>query len=187
MSTIAEADALAMAAAPERATEADAATGTPRVRHVPPGEGQAVWVAGDTYTFKAVSRDTDGRLFAWEAEIPPGAGPPPHIHLDQFEAYYLIEGELEVLDRDRTFTARAGSFVYIPEGAVHAFRNRGDRPARMLLWMTPGGFEEFFMVVGQLAIPGRTAPPLGPEEVERSTRAAARYGLKMAEAPGWAL
>ncbi len=183
MNTITRAGAMSEGAAPD----ADETPATPRVLHVPPGEGQAVWVAGDTYTFKAVRQDTNGQLFAWEADIPPNAGPPPHIHLTQFEAYYLIEGELEVLDGDRIFTARAGSFVYIPAGAVHAFRNRSDRHARMLVWMTPGGFEDFFLEVGRPAVPGRKAPPLGPEEIERTQRVAAKYGLRIADAPGWAM
>lgn len=157
----------------------------PRVLHVPRGEGRAVWVVGDTYTFKAVSKDTNGQLFAWEAEIPPHAGPPAHVHLNQFESYYVIEGELEVLDGATTFAATAGSFVYIPAGAVHAFRNRTDRPVRMLIWMTPGGFEDFFLEVGQPARPGEKAPLLGPDEGEKMGRAASKYGLQFAEAPVW--
>jgi quercetin dioxygenase-like cupin family protein len=156
-----------------------------RVLHVPRGEGRAVWVVGDTYTFKAVSKNTGGQLFAWEAEIPPHAGPPAHVHLNQFEAYYLLEGELEVLDGNTTFTATAGSFVFIPAGAVHAFRNRSDRPARMLIWMTPGGFEDFFLEVGQPARRGETAPLLGPEEGAKMVRAAARHGLELVDAPAW--
>jgi quercetin dioxygenase-like cupin family protein len=113
------------------------------VLHVRRGEGEQLWVVGDTYTFKLTARETGGRLLAWEAEIPPEAGPPPHIHHAQLEAYYVLEGELTILDDDRTFTARAGDFVYIPPGAVHAFRNASTRPARMLIWMSPAGLEKF--------------------------------------------
>lgn len=50
------------------------------VKHVPLGEGESVWVVGDTYTFKAVSEDTGGTYMLFEASIPPQSGPPPHIH-----------------------------------------------------------------------------------------------------------
>lgn len=167
------------AEAAERTQNSAIRSEAPRVLHVPSGEGQSVSVVGDTYTFKAVSENTNGQLFAWEASIPPEAGPPPHIHLHQFEAYYVLEGELEVLDDDRTFTARAGSFVYIPAGAVHAFRNRSGRQARMLIWMTPGGFENFFLEVGQSPQPGQKPPLPSPEEAEKMNRAAAKYGLEI--------
>lgn len=150
-----------------------------RVRHVPAGEGEALWVVGDTYTFKATGAETGGRLFVWEAYVPPLAGPPPHVHTEQHEAYFLLDGELEVLDGETTIQARAGSFVYVPPGTVHAFRNSGNRPARMLVWMTPAGFEGFFREVGQSARAGARAPLLGPEELARTIEAAPRYGMEL--------
>ncbi|HXE57819.1 MAG TPA: quercetin 2,3-dioxygenase [Gemmatimonadales bacterium] len=168
------------------AASIDPAGPGPRVRHVPAGEGPAIWVVGDTYTFKAVGRDTGGRLTVWEAEIPPGAGPPPHLHREQDEAYYVLDGELEVRDGDRTFMAERGSFVFIPRGAVHCFRNVGQRPSRMLLWMTPAGFEDFLLAVGQPARPGEAAPPLGPEELAKTVELAPRHGmeLRLPDEPG---
>lgn len=152
-----------------------------QVRHVPRGDGRAVWVAGDTYTFKATGADTEGRLTAWEAEVPPGGGPPPHLHRDQDEAYYLLDGELEVLDGARLFTARAGDFVFIPRGTVHRFLNVTSAPSRMLIWMTPAGFEEFLLRVGRPARPGESAPPLDADEIARTTAVAGEYGLEMVE------
>lgn len=149
------------------------------VRHVAAGDGTKVWVVGDTYTFKATGDDTAGRLFVWVADIPPAAGPPPHIHLHQDEAYYLLDGELEVSNGDSSFTARAGSFVYIPRGTVHCFRNSSKSVARMLVWMTPAGFEQFFLEVGQPARPGESAPPLCPEEMAKTLAAAPKYGMEL--------
>ena len=155
------------------------ATSTPYLRHVARGEGPAIWVAGDTYTFKATGADTGERLTVWEATVPPGAGPPPHLHLGQDEAYYLLEGELEVLDGERRFTARAGDFVFIPRGTVHRFRNVSQSASRMLLWMTPAGFEGFLFRVGQPARPGEQAPPLSAEEIARSVAIAHEYGMEI--------
>ncbi len=151
----------------------------PRVLHVPAGAGEMIWVVGDTYTFKATGAETDGQLFVWEASVPPLGGPPPHIHHTQQEAYYLLEGELEIMDGERTFAASAGSFVYIPPGVVHSFRNTASTPARMLVWMTPAGFENFFREVGQRPRPGESAPLLGPEEMAKTIDAAPRYGMEV--------
>ncbi len=150
---------------------------TSSVLHVPAGGGQKVWVVGDTYTIKARRENTDGVLGLLEASVPAGGGPPPHVHANEDEAYYVLEGELEVLDGERTFVARAGSFVFIPRGTLHRFRNVGFGHARMLVLITPAGFEEFFVSVGQPASPGEPAPPLGEEEIARTQDLAPRFGM----------
>lgn len=149
------------------------------VQHLLPGEGPAIWASGDTYTFKSTGRDTEGQLTVFEADIPPGGGPPPHVHHDADEAYYLLEGELEVLDGERTFTARAGDYVYIPRGRLHRFQNVGEGNSRMLVLFTPAGFENFLFEVGLPARPGETPPPVGPEEIARAVRAAPKHHLEL--------
>lgn len=65
--------------------------------HVPPGEGESLWVVDDTYTFKDVIENTGGALLLFEASSPPQGGPPPHVHHQEDEAYYVLEGAIEVL------------------------------------------------------------------------------------------
>jgi hypothetical protein len=45
-----------------------------------PNEGRTIAVVGDIYRFLATGEDTDGRYATWEAIVPPGGGPPPHVH-----------------------------------------------------------------------------------------------------------
>ena len=148
------------------------------VVHVPPGDGRSLWVVGDTYTLKVTSEDTNGALFFMEGIVPPQGGPPPHVHRETDEAHYVQEGELEVLDGDRTFVARAGSFVFIPKGTVHAFKNVGTETAKMLTLLTPAGFERFLEEAGRPAGEG-TAPPPGPEDIERGIAAASKYDIEI--------
>jgi quercetin dioxygenase-like cupin family protein len=149
------------------------------VRHVPAGEGRSIWIVGDTYTFKAASEDTGGAYMLFEANVPPQSGPPPHIHHWEDEAYYILDGQVEILDNDRTFVAGAGSFVHIPRGTLHRFKNVGETTARILVLFTPGGFENFFFEVGLPAKEGGTAPPLGPKEIERTLAAAPKHGMEV--------
>lgn len=149
------------------------------VVHVPAGDGEKVWVVGDTYTLKARAGMTGGVVALVEASIPAGSGPPPHVHQNEDEAYYVLEGELEVLDGEETFVARPGSFVFVPRGTVHRFRNVGFGHAHMLVLITPAGFEEFFRAVGEPARAGEQAPPLGPEELARTMELAPRFGLDL--------
>ncbi len=148
------------------------------VRHVPAGEGRSIWITGDTLTFKAVGEENGGGLMLLEGVIAPQQGPPPHIHHREDEFYYVLEGELEILDGDRTFIASAGSFVHIPRGTLHRFKNVGETPAKMLTFFTPAGMEDFFFEAGVPAQEGGTTPPLGPEEIERTLAAAPKYGME---------
>lgn len=147
------------------------------------GEGRAVHMSGDTYTFKAVGETSDGMLTLFEAIIPPGGGPPPHIHHREIEYYYVLEGALEITDGDQTFTAPPGTFVTIPKGVLHRFKNAGAEPAKMLLLFTPGGIEGMFFAIGKPATPGSSASPPDAAEVARVLSAGPEYGMEVPALP----
>ncbi|MFD9881025.1 cupin domain-containing protein [Streptomyces alboflavus] len=151
----------------------EAATG---VRHVRSGEGRSLWVVGDTYTIKAGGDSTNGAFALIEASVPPGGGPPPHVHGREDEAFYLLDGELEVLAGRTTTRARVGDFLYLPRGIVHGFTNPGVTPARMLILTAPAGFERFFAEAGVPAKPGEQAPPLDPSDFARLAELTRAYG-----------
>jgi quercetin dioxygenase-like cupin family protein len=58
--------------------------------------------------------------------VPPGGGPAPHVHERTGETFYVVNGELEVLMGDTTFTASAGDVVFLPRGTVHASATRAS-------------------------------------------------------------
>ena len=116
-----------------------------------PGEGTSVpGPAGGLLTFKARGEDTDGRLLAIENVIAPLDGPPLHSHGHEDESWYVIEGTLRFQLGEHEAEAPQGSFVFVPRGTPHAFRNIGDAPARILVVFTPSGMERFFDEFAQL-------------------------------------
>ena len=125
--------------------------------HVPAGEGPTTWFAGDTYTIKASGESTNGSLGLVDATVPPGSGPVAHIHTRTDEAFYVLSGQLEILDGARTFIAGTGDFVFIPRGTRHRFKNTGVHGARMLFLFTPGGDEGVFRY-GDQPQPGHPPP-----------------------------
>ena len=136
------------------------------ITHIPPGGGKSVWIGDrELVTLKERGKDTGGRFALVEVVGLPGSGPPPHIHHSADEVYWLLEGELEVLDGERTFTAKAGSVFHIPKGTLHAWRNATTEPARTLLLIVPAGFEGFFEEAG---VPGKdlSSPPPPPTSNE---------------------
>jgi mannose-6-phosphate isomerase-like protein (cupin superfamily) len=130
--------------------------------HVPAGEGPTTWFSGDTYTIKASGQSTSGSLGLVEATVPPGGGPIAHAHTRTDEAFFVLSGELEILDGSRTFVAGTGDFVFIPRGIRHRFKNTGLHSARLLFMFTPGG-EEGVFAYGDEAQPGQPPPAWGIE------------------------
>src|SRR4051795_2859083 len=145
-----------------------------------PGEGRTIAVVGDVYRFLAVGADTDGKYALWEAVVPPGGGPPPHVHSREEEGFYVLEGEITFTVNGERVGAKAGTFANMPVGTPHSFKNESDKPARMLISVAPAGLEKMFFEVGvPLAEGATTALPPTKEEIEKLLAVAPRYGIEI--------
>jgi DNA-binding transcriptional LysR family regulator/mannose-6-phosphate isomerase-like protein (cupin superfamily) len=109
--------------------------------HVPAGDGVTRWFDGGVTTVKLRAASTHGTLGLTEASIPPGAGPGPNAHVDADETFYVLSGDIEMLDGDARFRAGPWDTVHVPRGVRHGFKNVGLHPARLLILFTPGGVE----------------------------------------------
>lgn len=143
-----------------------------------PTEGRRVGIVGDVYRFLATGDETDGRYATFEAIVPPGSGPPPHVHSREEESFLVLEGELMFWLGDERIVAGAGTFLNMPVGSLHCFRNESTKTARMLISVAPAGLEQMFFEVGQpLASDAEVAPPPSQADIERLLGAAPRYGV----------
>lgn len=138
--------------------------------HLPTGEGETLFVFGETIRFKVTGVSTAGRFTVAEEITPPGGGPPLHVHTREDEVFYIVEGECLFTVDGEAITARPGDFVLAPRNVPHTFKNTGAVPSRMLVTITPAGFEEFFRRVD--ATFGQTPP-----DMERLQQLAAEFGL----------
>ena len=149
------------------------------VEHVSSGEGMALWFTTDLYVAKLVSEDTDGAFTLFEVTAAPQSPPLAHMHHREDEIYYVLDGEFEFMDDDRTFTAGAGSLVYLHKDRFHFHRNPGDEPARALVFWRPAGIEKFIAEAGKPAADPSSLPPTFDEvDIERLVSVAARYGFE---------
>lgn len=146
------------------------------------GAGRAVWFTTNRMTIKATAESTGGSFGLVEAIGPAGSSPALHVHHREDEGFWLLEGELTVRCGDRVFTARPGSFTFLPRGVPHTFVVEGDSPARLLSICSPGGFEEFFAAAGRPA-EDDGLPPQGPQDLERLQRVAKEFGLEFVGPP----
>jgi quercetin dioxygenase-like cupin family protein len=157
-------------------------TPAPRPLVIAPGEGERIWFTNAAMTVKASAASTGGELTLIETTAPAGHGPPLHVHHDEHEAFYVIEGELEVACGGERHAAPAGSFAFLPRGIAHTFRVVGDCPVRMLTIAVPGGLEAFFRDAGRPA-EGPGFPPPEPPDVTALREAAARHNAELVGPP----
>jgi quercetin dioxygenase-like cupin family protein len=148
-----------------------------------PGEGTAIWHLDTLMTFKALGEDTGGRLAAWEQLLPHRSSPPLHVHHEEDEAWYVLDGELTFQVAESTWTAGAGSFVWAPRAVPHTFRVESPT-ARLLALAVPGRFDQFVRATGRPAGAATLPPPLdGPPDIEGLVAAARRHGMEIVGPP----
>ena len=141
----------------------------------------SVWYNGSLMTFLTTGEDTQGRFALIESVGRKGNTPPPHIHRREDETFYVLEGELALSVGDRTMKAGPGTMVFLPRNVRHSFTIESEQ-ARMLILITPAGFEGWFKEFS-LPAPAMTLPPateVAYEDVQRMLEVAPRYGLEFA-------
>ena len=146
-----------------------------------PGQGEAIWQLGNQFTVKVPGDRTGGR-FALLEQVCGGMPPPMHIHDADDEAFYVLSGSVDLYVGDDVHRAEAGAFCLVPAGTTHSFVSTSPQPARLLLVVSPAGFEQFFAEVerrfpeaGGMPDPADAGPVLG--------ELAAAYGLQIVGPP----
>ena len=114
----------------------------------PDDDRTRIYGVGDEYSLLATGEHTDGSYFFVEATVSPGGGPPPHIQTREEEGFYVLEGELVFWASGERVLAGPGTFINIPKGVVHHFKNESDRTARLVFFFVPAGLEKMFEKMG---------------------------------------
>lgn len=141
-----------------------------------PGQGRVVRVPGHPYTYKATRENTRGAYSLVEVTIT-GQGPPQHIHGAEEEAFYVLEGSVNIKLGEEIVHGGPGAFVLIPRGTVHTFWNAGASPAKLLVIVSPPGMEDYLAeVVGDQEIDAATF-------VEKVTEVAGKYHMTIVGPP----
>lgn len=134
-------------------------------------------VFGPTVEFLTSPSGADAVNCVMMGTIPPGVSVPLHSHSD-VESFFLLSGAVQVLaqpgENFEWLDVNPDSFVQIPSGAKHAFRNTSSEPVVQLITTTPK-LGRFFQEIGRPVTPGVLPPPPTPDELEHFMRVAAHY------------
>ncbi|PNE43082.1 cupin domain-containing protein [Streptomyces noursei] len=108
---------------------------------------------GDAYRYLATHESTGGEYGLYKVDLAArAAGAKTHFHKAMSESFYVLSGELELFNGEKWVTGRAGDFLYVPVGGLHAFKNVTDEPMSMLMLFSPGApREEFFERVAEMS------------------------------------
>jgi quercetin dioxygenase-like cupin family protein len=119
------------------------------------GEGlDNVWWKSGRVTVKTAGTETGNAFSQIEVDDPHGSGPPLHLHHNEDETFYILEGEVTIRVGEERIDLEAGDYLFAPRGIAHAYVVRSER-ARMLVTASPAGVEQFFVSHG--------VPVTGPE------------------------
>ena len=134
----------------------ETSTSTPRLEAVivTPEQARAIKPFGLDMRVLLSTESTGGAISVILATHQPGEGPPDHLHFDQEETFFVVEGAYELTVDGRTTVAGPGTIVFIPRYCVHRFKNIGQGAARMLDWSLPGGQDHYFIEISELAAGG---------------------------------
>jgi quercetin dioxygenase-like cupin family protein len=151
-----------------------------------PGSGRGTWAMGSLFEHLLEAPESGGELGVAIVTQPPGIATPLHRHTKESEAFYLLEGRMDYRAGDEDYALYAGCFIYLPKGLPHAFRIRGDSPARILALTAPGGLLHLYDEVGlpatEMRLPGKDG--LTPEvEIPKWVEVGPRYGLEVVGPP----
>jgi quercetin dioxygenase-like cupin family protein len=148
-----------------------------------PADGEAYWILGGLYTYRALAEQVGGAYTAVEVRARAGMAIPVHYHDTETEAFYVAQGSVTVLVGQEEVPAHQGSFVWVPPGVEHAFRFEAE--GRMLLLFTGGvGHEGLFREIGEPAVSRDIPPP--PDEApdaDQMAALAARFGTRIVGPP----
>jgi quercetin dioxygenase-like cupin family protein len=123
-----------------------------RFRHIKAGEGRSLHVITDIGTFKLTREDTAGAYLLMEWRVPPQAGVAMHAQAG-IETFYIVEGSFSFRGQRSsehyTLLAERGDVIHVAERVPHSYKNIGNDPGRMLVWMAPAGrAQQFFEEIG---------------------------------------
>jgi len=137
----------------------------------PAGGGEYVNVIGNPIRIVVRSRDTGGAFAVIESTDASQQGPPPHIHHSEEETFHVLEGEYEFTVGGQTHRVGKGATLVGPRDVAHAYKCVSEQGGRLLVFISPGGFERFFEEVDAMGPPEKQAIP-------RVIELGLKYGLE---------
>jgi mannose-6-phosphate isomerase-like protein (cupin superfamily) len=150
------------------------------VKIVEPDKGRHIAIANDINTILASTEDTEGTYSILEIKVFPNGGPLPHIQTREHEGFYIIEGQIVFNVNGKRIEANPGTFVNVPPGILHSFKNEQDKVAKIIVVLSPPGLEQLFVEAGIEISDNTVKPqPFNEKQKQKFVNLLPKYGLKL--------
>jgi quercetin dioxygenase-like cupin family protein len=131
--------------------------------------GMPIWVT-------LPASQSGGRLTILDHVVDPGQGPPLHVHTHEDEGFHILSGRFRTRFGDQLGEVGPGESLFMPRGIPHTWKCLGPEPGRMLVLITPSGFEEFFRLCHEQRL-------AMPKDAERIAALSERFGCRFVGPP----
>ncbi|MGE5521060.1 MAG: cupin domain-containing protein [Candidatus Dadabacteria bacterium] len=118
----------------------------------------SIWYNGHRFCILKDGEQTDGAFTLIHCFMRRGGEPPAHYHQNEDMTSYVLQGEIRYHIGSKIFNTREGELAYLPKGIPHQFKLI-TQTAKVLMLITPAGFESFFR---QFSVPAKSMglPPV---------------------------
>lgn len=113
----------------------------------------AYWFLNALHFLLALNETEDGAYSLIHLTAPPQFETPYHLHHDEDEAFYVLDGELTVIRGGEEIVTGTGSYIFLPRGVPHGFRSSSDSDSHVLIHAIPGGKVGFVAMMLEMAEP----------------------------------
>jgi quercetin dioxygenase-like cupin family protein len=118
-----------------------------------PDDAETLSVFSNSFSIPVPADRTGGAISAVQGTFEPGGfAPLPHVHRDEDELFYVVDGAFDFRMGSEVRRGSAGSFVFVPRGTFHGFTAAGEGPSRLVFFHLPG-LDGFFRELALLTEP----------------------------------
>jgi quercetin dioxygenase-like cupin family protein len=148
---------------------------SPRFLDAP--EGDAYWFLNNLEILKATSASTGGAYSLLYQVSPSGHATPYHLHHDEDEAFYVLDGEFTFICDGKKTVVGPGGYIFLPRKIPHGIRCSGKTPGTMLILAMPG--TGFVGMMIEMAMPAteRVLPVPAPPDLDKLTALCEKYKI----------
>lgn len=139
-----------------------------------PGQGQRLDLVVGEVIIKSSSKETQGSISQVVLMENPGYATTLQSNSRTDISFFVLEGVLTMRIRDQVATYPANSFIHIPKGTPHAHANLTNKPVRLFMTFSPGGYEQFFI---ERANTTKTIKPGTPSYAKAMQALTDKYGI----------